>query len=218
MESAEKVQKIFLLGSIVLVVLIIGGLIWAVFPSGGAPKADGYTFNDDNDPSVGPGEADVIVRIYSDFQCPACRVAEAGFLYALKTYGDKVRFIWKDFPLQAIHQNSLLASNAARCAEAQGGFWEYHDRLYEDQQSWENLASPSDLFSDYAQSLDMDRAAFDSCLAEKKYQTKISDDLAEGVKNGVDATPTFFIGDKKFVGMIENDVWDMEIQAALTAK
>lgn len=218
MESAEKVQKIFLLGSIVLGVLIIGGLIWAVSSDREGPKADSYTFNDDNDPSSGPGEATVIVRIYSDFQCPACRAAEPGLQYAMKTYGDKVRFVWKDFPLQAIHLNAFLAANAARCAEAQGKFWEYHDRLFEDQQSWANLYPPNELFGNYAQSLDMDKDAFDACLAEKKYRTRISDDLREGERNGVNATPTFFIGDRKFVGILDNAGWDKEIQSALTSK
>ena len=219
MSSTEQAKKVFLLGSLVLGVLIVGGLIWAVTSSdtginiGGAPA-----FSDDNDPSYGPGEARVVVRSYGDFQCPACKAAEPGFRYAMKAYGDKVRFVWNDFPLQSLHKNALAAANAARCAEDQGKFWEYHDRLYDDQTTWSELESPQQTFVDYASALGLDKGLFESCFAEKKDNTKIMDDVAEGNRIGVNATPTFFIGEAKFTGVLEQSQWDKEIQSRLTAK
>lgn len=216
MES-DQAKKIFLLSAIVLGVLVIIGLIWAVsFELGGNTKS--LSFNDDNDPIVGPGEAQVVVRVFSDFQCPACQAAEAGFKYARDTYKDKARFVWNDFPLQALHANALMAANAARCAEEQGKFWEYHDRLFEDQASWDKLAAPLNKFIAYADALDLEVNSFANCLDERKYQNKIMDDLREGQSNGVQATPVFFIGEKSLVGAQNNDVWDREIQEQLTAE
>ncbi len=222
MSSTEQAQKVFLLGSIVLGVLIVGGLIWAVTSTGtgiGVDSGGGApAFSDDNDPSYGPGEAKVVVRTYGDFQCPACKAAEPGFRYALKTYGDKVRFVWNDFPLQSLHKNALTASNAARCAEDQGKFWEYHDRLYDDQSSWSDLISPQQSFVEYASALGLDKGLFESCLAEKKNNNKIMDDVAEGNRIGVNATPTFFIGNTKIAGVMDQSQWDKEIQSRLTEK
>ncbi|MBI4139147.1 thioredoxin domain-containing protein [Candidatus Uhrbacteria bacterium] len=218
MTSTDQARKAFLLGSLFLVVLIVGGLIWAVSAPGESGGTGGAGFRDDNDPSFGPGEATLVVRVFGDFQCPACKAAEAGFRYAKNTYGDKVRFVWNDFPLQSIHQNAFAAANAARCAEAQGKFWEYHDRLYDDQSGWSELPSPQQAFVGYAEALGLDKGAFESCVAERKYQSKINDDLTEGSQNGVNATPTFFIGDAKFPGVLDQTAWDREIQARLTAQ
>jgi protein-disulfide isomerase len=219
MDSSEQVKKIFLLGSIVLGALIVVGLIWAVSTSpGGSPKPGSYTFNDDNDPSFGPGEAKLVVRVFGDFQCPACRAAEPGFKYAKDTYGDKVRFVWNDFPLQSVHANALPAAIAARCAESQNKFWEYHDKLYSDQSDWSSLASPAEKFVAYAEYLGLNKDTFAACFAEKQFQNKITDDVREGDRNGVNSTPTFFIGDSKFVSALERDVWDKEIQSRLTTK
>jgi protein-disulfide isomerase len=214
MASPDKLQKLFLLGSIVLGVLIIGGLIWAI-ASGPGPVPP-RVFNDTNDPVFG-ADTEKVVRIFGDFQCPACRAAESGVTYALETYKDKVRFIWNDFPLQSIHPNALLAANAARCAEAQGKFWEYHDRLYGDQPSWDNLSNPAQKFKDYANALGLQTESFSTCLDKQEHQQKIMDDLSEGERNGVNATPYFFVGNTPVVGILTNADWDKNIQAYLAA-
>lgn len=206
------------MGTIGLGALIVVGLIWAVAAGPGAARNDQFVFSDDNDPSFGPAESQVVVRVFGDFQCPACRAAAAGFQYAKKTYGDKVRFVWNDFPLQSIHPNALPAANAARCAEAQGKFWEYHDKLYADQPSWDQSSNPRDMFISYAVALGLQREEFTDCVEKKVYQNKVMDDLNEGQRNGVDGTPTFFIGNSRSVGALENTTWDREIQARLEGK
>lgn len=213
MNSADQTRKVFLLGTIGLGILIVVGLIWAI--ASGSNGGSEVSFNDDNDPAVGPAEAKVTVRVFGDFQCPACRGAEAGFQYARKTYGDKVRFIWNDFPLQNTHPNALPSANAARCAEVQGKFWEYHDKLYAEQPNWSESASPKDAFISYALGLELDREQFSACLDNKTFQNKIIDDLNEGQRNAVNSTPTFFINNSKIVGILEKDVWDREIQSKL---
>jgi protein-disulfide isomerase len=216
MES-DQAKKIFLLSTIVLGVFVVLGLVWAVSAELGGDKKT-LSFNDDNDPIMGPGEAKVVVRIFSDFQCPACQAAEAGLKYAMDTYKDQVRFVWNDFPLQALHANALRAAEAARCAEVQGKFWEYRERLFADQAAWENLPDPLSKFRAYADALGLDANNFSSCLDSREYQNKIMDDLREGQANGVQATPIFFVGDKALVGAQDNDVWDREIQQQLTAQ
>ncbi|MBU1033268.1 MAG: thioredoxin domain-containing protein [Patescibacteria group bacterium] len=213
MPDANQTQKAFLLIAIVLGVFIISGLIWAISSSLGPKVLD---FNDDNDPTFGPGESTAVVRIFSDFQCPACRMAEDGLNYAIDTYGDEVRFVWNDYPIQAIHRNALSAANAARCAEEQGKFWEYRTRLFDDQDTWKNLPEPNDKFLSYADALGLNGDDFAACTTEESYQNKIMDDLREGQRVGIGATPSFFFNNKILTGALDNDVWDREIQTLLT--
>jgi protein-disulfide isomerase len=153
--------------------------------------------------------------MFGDFQCPACRVAEPGVEYAMKTYSNRVRFVWDDYPLTTVHPNALPAAIAARCAEEQGKFWEFHDQLYSSQPEWEGLAATTDTFTKYAGLLGLKTDAFTSCIAMRKYLNKIEDDQAEGNSNRVQATPTFFIGNKRFEGGLSNAQWDQEIQGLL---
>lgn len=215
MNSADQTRKMFLLGTIGLVILIVIGLIWAVASGPGVNDGGEPIFNDENDPAFGPAESKVVVRVFGDFQCPACRVAEVGFQYAKKTYGDRVRFIWNDFPLQSIHPNAFSAANAARCAEAQGKFWEYHDRLYSEQPNWSEVTDLKNAFSSYAIGLGLNQADFERCYNDRTYQAKVNDDLNEGQRNTVNGTPTFFINNTRIVGIVENEVWDRELLSLL---
>jgi protein-disulfide isomerase len=210
--SSPEIQKTFLLGSIVLGVLIIGGLVWAV--ASGPGPAPARAFNDQNDPVYG-ANTDKIVRIYGDFQCPACRAAETAVKAIREKYKDRVKFVWNDFPLQSLHPNALPAANAARCAEAQGKFWEYHDKLYADQASWDTLKDPTQKFKDYANALDIQVEPFAACLDKREHQSKIMDDLREGERVGVNATPTFYLNNVQAVGILTEQDWEVKIQALL---
>jgi len=215
-ESPSQIQKYFLGAIIGLGALIIGGLVWAVL-SGPSQTGDGTVeqnlrFNDENDPAVGPTNTRAVVRIFGDFQCPACRTAEAGITYARRTYGDKVRFVWNDFPLSQIHSNAMSAANAARCAETQGKFWEYHDALYRYQSLWSSLADPSGPFTEYAKELHLAEAPFATCLANRTQEQKILNDITEGTANHVDSTPTFFVNTKRLVGVLTNEDWDRALK------
>ena len=163
-----------------------------------------------------PAEVDRAQRCVQ--QVVGLRCVEDGLRYAMKTYGDRVRFVWNDFPLQAIHPNALLAADAARAADAQGKFWEYSQRLYEDQPNWASLPDPTDKLIAYAQALDLDVKTFTDALTNRTYQDKVMADLDEGSKLGIDGTPVFFINDKRIVGAMDHATWDKEIQAALNGK
>lgn len=218
MSDAEQTKKFFLLGTIVLGILIVFGLVWAIAAgpdSGGGSGGPATRFSDGNDPTAGPADAKVVVRMFSDFQCPACRAAEPALKQAMQTYADRVRFVWNDFPLVGIHPNGRPAAIAARCAEEQGKFWEYHDLLFLEQQSWSGAKDPNETFVAYAKRLGLAEEGFSECLDDRRYLSKIQDDEAEGRSNGVSGTPTFFIGDRKFVGSLTVDQWTAELDKAL---
>ena len=214
MSSPDQLKKGFLMGSIVLVVLILGGIVWAIASGPGPARI--LSFDDANDPTTG-ADSDKIVRIFGDLQCPACRSAEPGVRHIRETYGNQIKIVWNDYPLPSIHPNAMAAANAARCAEDQGKFWEYHDKLYDDQPSWEGLSNPAQKFSDYASALDLKVPEFSVCLQSRTNQSKINADMSEGDRVGVTATPTFYVGSKQVVGGLTDAQWDTEI-AALLAK
>ena len=196
---------------IVLAVLALGGIIFAVSlaPEGGSGTYDANaSFDDGNDPIFGNNEADVVIRIFEDFQCPACAVAAPGLKYVRDTYGDRVKVVWNDFPLTSLHPNAIPSANAARCANEQGGFWEYADTLYEQQTMWSEVRDPSELFIAYAKSLGMNEAAFTVCLDERRYNDRVMRDAAEANANRIDSTPTFFINQTKHTGAFTPAQWD----------
>jgi len=196
-------------------VLVIIGLIWAI--SSGTPKTAGDgSFDDTDSPRKGAENGELVIHMFEDFQCPACRSAGSGVRHAISTYGDRVTFIWKDFPLQTIHPNALSAANAARCAQEQGKFWEYHDRLFDDQPSWSQLPDTTQKFTDYASALALDVDAWASCYGERRFQGNVLRDVREGDALGLNGTPSFFVGDQLISRVMSATEWDQVLQAALT--
>jgi protein-disulfide isomerase len=116
----------------------------------------------------------------------------------IDTYGDRVLFVYRDFPLHSIHPEAGKAAEAAQCADDQGRFWDYHDTVFENQQDWSGVGVPK--FKEYAADLGLDTMAFDECLDSDKYAGEVSDDLLAGQQLGVTGTPTFFINGKMVVG------------------
>lgn len=197
-------------------VLIFGGLTYLLVSAPSAtPTPNGtVAFNDTNAIAQGKADAAVVVRMYSDFQCPACRNVEPIIKAIRQEFADRVRFIWKDFPLMAIHKNARNASNAARCANAQGKFWELHDRLFETQDVWSSLSDPKERFVQFAREAGLNEGDFTACYNDRRFDGQVMDDVEEGEKNGVDSTPTFYIGDKEVLIRSEAD-WRKALNAAL---
>ena len=147
------------------------------------------------DPSLGRASAPVTVIEFSDFQCPFCQRVAPTLKKVRETYGDKVRIVWKDFPLTQIHPQAFKASEAAHCAGDQGKFWEYHDRLFANQQQLQ----PDDL-KKHAADLGLDAAAFNACLDSSKYGERVRDGVAQGTRLGVNSTPTIYINGRMLSG------------------
>jgi protein-disulfide isomerase len=142
-----------------------------------------------DDPFFGPEDAAVVIVEFSDFQCPYCSSFNAATLPSIEeAYGDKVRFIFRDFPLSSIHPSAQKAAEAGQCAHEQGLFRQYHDLLFENQNT---LAVP-DLKS-FAGQVGADTAQFDDCLDSGRYSDEVLLDLRDGKTAGIDGTPGFVI-------------------------
>jgi len=137
-------------------------------------------------PSRGGANAAVTIIAFSDYECPFCKRAETVVQKVLSTYGDKIRYVHRDFPLP-MHAHARDASQAAGCANAQGKFWEYHEKLF----AAEDL-SP-DKLKEMAGQVGLDKAKFDDCFAKQPYTEAIDKDIADGSDVGVSGTPAFFI-------------------------
>jgi protein-disulfide isomerase len=147
------------------------------------------------DPSVGSNSATVTIIEFADFQCPYCGRVAPTIKKVRDTYGDKVRIVWKDFPLTQIHPQAFKASEAAHCAGEQGKYWEYHDRLFANQEA----LMPDDL-KKTAGEIGLDATKFGSCLDSSKFSERVRDGVAEGTRLGVNSTPTFYVNGRLLSG------------------
>lgn len=150
-------------------------------------------------PAMGSSSAAITMVEFSDFQCPFCGAFfSQTFPQVEKNYIDsgKIRFVFKNMPLTSIHPNALEAALAAQCANEQSKFWQYHDWLFTNQNSWVELndTDATMAFKQYASMLGLDTSSFDSCLDSKKYSSAVSKDAQDGATYGATGTPTFFIG------------------------
>jgi protein-disulfide isomerase len=146
----------------------------------------------DDDEVMGSAEATVALVEFSDFQCPYCRRFHSQTFPQLKeSYIDtgKMRYIFRDFPLEQLHPQATAASIAANCAGQQGKYWEMHHELFMNQ----NRIGPA-LFTELAESLELDSQAFATCLDDPAQKEEVEKDLAYGQSVGVRGTPHYFIG------------------------
>jgi protein-disulfide isomerase len=146
-------------------------------------------------PSKGSEKAEVTIVKFEDFQCPYCKAVQPNFEEVLKRYDGKVRLVHKDLPLDELHPQARQAAEAARCADDEGKFWEYHDKLYASSPK----AAPEDL-KFYAKDLGLKQDSFDKCLSTGKYKAAIQKDMNEAASLGLTGTPTFFINGRELSG------------------
>jgi protein-disulfide isomerase len=145
-------------------------------------------------PSAGPEDAAVTVFEFSDYECPACRQAHEVVRRVREHYGQRIRWVFKDYPLK-MHQHSRVAAEAARCVAEQGKFWEYQDLLYG---SAEELTT--DKLRKLADGLGLDMGLFGPCLDERRHKAAVERDLLEAKKAGLDRTPSFLINGRLITG------------------
>lgn len=151
----------------------------------------------DDDAIKGDEDAKVTIIEFSEFQCPFCKkYYDEAYGKIIEEYVDtgKVRYVFRDFPL-SFHANAQKASEAAECAHEQDKFWEYHDKLFKNQQSLD-----VDSLKKYAKDLGLDEDKFNACLDSGKYEQEVKDDFNDGVNYGVQGTPSFFINGKLIAG------------------
>ncbi len=160
-------------------------------------------------PSWGPANAKVTVVEFSDFQCPYCSRAAVVAKQLREKYQDRVRFIFRQFPL-SFHDNAKPAARAALAAHAQGKFFEFHDKIFENPQNLD-----SDSFEGYAKDLKLDLGRFKAALGSKKADDQIEQDLALGGEVAVQGTPSMFVNGKRVGNPTDLDAVSRMIDAAL---
>ena len=140
---------------------------------------------------TGSSHASIAVVEYGDFECPTCKQAAAAVKMMLNHFKNRIRFVYRHFPLEEVHPHALQAAEAAESAGAQGKFWEMHDLLFENQLR----LKPNHLRS-YAERLDLDIARFTADMDDEIYRQRVREHMAGGHESGVRATPGFFIKGK----------------------
>ena len=176
----------------VLTIVLFGGAIW--FSSVAGEKNNEGVVVQEN--VKGNPEAAVTLTEYSDLQCPACASFIPAIEQVMAEYGDDIRFEYKHFPLP-IHPFAQQAAVAAEAAGQQGKFFEYHDALFENQQTWSSSPTPSLLFVQYAEELDLDISQFKRQMKSSVLQDKVRAEMTEGRELNVTGTPSFFLNGEK---------------------
>ena len=166
-----------------------------------------------DDPAKGPATAPVTVVEFSDFQCPYCARVGPTLKRLEDTYGDKVRIVYRDFPLQQIHNNAAKAAEAGSCAADQGKFWALHDKMFENQAK---LSVPD--LKQHAKDAGLDAAAFDQCLDSGNKSAEWNEDLKDGERYGVTGTPAFFVNGRLLGGAASFEKLAEVIDDELTRK
>jgi protein-disulfide isomerase len=154
----------------------------------------------DRDHIQGPAQAPVTLVEYGDYECPYCGAAYPIIKQVQSRMGDRLRFVFRNFPITTSHPHAEQAAEAAEAAAAHGTFWEMHDLLYENQQHLEQ----SDLRR-YAEQLGLDGREFDEELAQHAHADRVREDFMSGVRSGVNGTPTFYIN-----GARHDDSYELE--------
>jgi protein-disulfide isomerase len=160
-----------------------------------APPVQRVEVSVDRAPFKGPAKAPVTIVEFSDFHCPFCRQVLPTLAQIESRYGDKIKLVFRDFPIESLHPGATKAHEAARCADEQGKFWAYHDKLF----AGSPKSSP-EIFKGLAKEVGLEMIRFASCFDSGKYQAAVKKDIEEGNRLGVTGTPAFFINGRLVSG------------------
>jgi protein-disulfide isomerase len=146
-------------------------------------------------PARGPASAPVTIVEFSDFHCPFCRKVQPVLDQLRAKYGDKIRIVYRELPLDELHPEARVVSEAAGCANDQGKFWEFHDAVFRS-----NPDASATALDSFAREAGMDLAAFAACRTSAKHKGAVLASNEEGTKLGISGTPTFFVNGRVLVG------------------
>jgi len=175
-----------------------------------APESPVFSISTVDQPSLGSAAAPVTIVAFTDYQCPSCAAIHPVLERLVKEYGDKVRLVTRDFPLNQ-HAEAFKAAEAAEAAREQGRYWEYAQLLMRNQS-----ALSEDKLKAYATELALDRPRFDAALNSGKFAEMVQRDIEEGLKLGINATPTVFINGRR-VSAKSYDELKANVEAAFKA-
>ncbi len=154
----------------------------------------------ERDHSEGPADAAVTLVEYGDYECPYCGAAYPIVKQIQAQMGERLRFVFRNFPIMTSHPHAEQAAEAAEGAAAQGRFWPMHDVLYENQKRLGD-----DHLRAYGEQLGLDVERFSRELAEHAHAERVHEDFMSGVRSGVNGTPTFYVN-----GVRHDDSYDLE--------
>lgn len=149
----------------------------------------------DEDHIEGNIDAPITLVEYGDYQCPHCGRAYPIVKRIQAEMGDRMRFVFRDFPLEKAHPQALMAAVASEAAGRQGKFWEMHDMLFEHQKRLHHTG-----LVEHATALGLDIDRFEQDMNDEALAIRVKEEFYSGMRSGVNATPTFFINDEKFEG------------------
>jgi protein-disulfide isomerase len=159
-----------------------------------------------DDHAQGPADAPVTLVEYGDFECPYCGAAYPVIARVQQRMGDRLRFVFRQFPIATSHPHAEAAAEASEAAGAQGKFWEMHARLYEHQ----DALGDADLRR-YAEAIGLDLGRFDREMADRTWADRVREQFMGGVRSGVNGTPTFYINGARYDGSWQGE--DQLVQA-----
>ncbi|MDP6571541.1 MAG: thioredoxin domain-containing protein [Patescibacteria group bacterium] len=184
---------------LIVIIVIILGLWWLVARSNAPGSAIVPPSSEiaDTDWTKGRTNTKAAIIEYSDFQCPACSAYFPIVNQLIEEFGDSIQFAYRHYPLRTIHPNAEEGALAAEAAGAQGKFWEMHDMLFERQNDWSGQRNPFDLFSTYAQNMDLDLAQFEADYNSDKAKDTIRAHETAGRRIGISGTPAFIVNGER---------------------
>jgi protein-disulfide isomerase len=165
------------------------------------------------DHAQGPEDAAVTLVEYGDYECPHCGRAYPIVHQVQKHFGERLRFVFRNFPLTQMHRQAEAAAEVAEFAGAQGRFWEMHGRLFENQ---ERLGEA--LFLELSKELGLSTTAMRQALEQRTFEARVRADFTGGIRSGVNGTPTFFISGHRHNGSFEFDALVAAIRDAGVTK
>ena len=160
----------------------------------------------------GPAHAPVTLLEYGDFECPYCRGAFRDVRLLVDQHPTKIQFVFRNFPIPELHPHALEAAEAAEAAAAQGNYWEMHDLLL---QPYSHL--DVDSLVTYAEVIGLDIPRFRRDLTDRAYASRITRDIDEGVRNGVNATPKFYVDGQRVDGKVPLENLVTIVESAVAA-
>lgn len=181
---------------VVIVVVVLFGYYFYATPSQDNSKIEEITISE-TDHVRGKQDAKLTLVEFGDYQCPACGVYEQIIRQVSEDNKEILKVVFRHFPLTQIHQNAVLGAKAAEAAGLQGKFWEMHEMLFDKQEEWSKGMNAHDFILTYATTLGLNTKKFSEDLKSEAIEEKIMAEYKEGVKLGVQGTPTFFLNGKK---------------------
>ena len=213
---------------IVIVVAVIGGMVYMArqdkldVSDVGKDKVAGVLAAEDRNGNIeehvlGKKDAKVIIVEYGDYQCPGCSTAAPKAKAVAEKYKDNVALIFRNFPIATIHPNARAAAAAAEAAGFQGKFWEMHDLIYANQDTWSQASTNdrTEIFLGYARQLGLKEEQFEEELSDARITKKINFDVAIARTQGVTGTPTFYINGELVESTNDADYLENAVKEAL---